>query len=156
MIYFSLALNHKSWLRNRCCTNCPSQPLFFKVVSITFTLHSLRGILSGNLMWYYVCNDLYPQCTIGYGIWENLIFPWRNKGRKELRTNQIMNETKIHHCFLAHLNCICSTSLKLYHCEISTTYRSYFFPYNNCHPILNFYSSQQTGTLNYDATLQNH
>ena len=32
----TLCLDHKSWLRNRCHTDCPSQTLFLKVLSITF------------------------------------------------------------------------------------------------------------------------
>ncbi len=39
-------------------------------------------VISGNAMWYNVCNYLFPQCTIGYGIWDNFNFPMLNPHRQ--------------------------------------------------------------------------
>ncbi len=36
-------LDHKYWLRNRCCTDCPSQTLFSQVLSITFYITEPEG-----------------------------------------------------------------------------------------------------------------
>ena len=45
------------------------------------TLQAIYLVMSCSIM-YYVFNDLFPQCTTGYEIWDNLHFPMLNPHRQ--------------------------------------------------------------------------